>query len=115
MFAFKCLHCLAPSYFSDLLDLHSLRLLIRLGKAKAQVAFGATAPNVWNKLAINIRQAPSIPILKSCLKMQLFSLACGFVCFCMFPVHTINVKWCVTELLCAMCFINKVDYIGVSK
>ena len=83
---YKSIHNLAPSYLSDLLNLHipsrSLRSStdpssltiprpLRLKTIESR-AFSVAGPSSWNELPPSIRQAPSLSSFKSKLKTHLF-------------------------------------------
>ena len=82
--AFKCIHNLAPSYLSDLLEIYapsrSLRsaslCLLKPFKTKFKTlgdkCFSFTAPKVWNDLPVSLRQETSLDVFKSKLKTHYF-------------------------------------------
>lgn len=87
LFTFKALNGLAPSYLSSLLhpcvSSRALRFADRslLAVSKTQLkqrgdrAFAVVAPKLWNKLPLQIRLEPTMPVFKSHLKTHLFSQA----------------------------------------
>ncbi|XP_061735347.1 discoidin, CUB and LCCL domain-containing protein 2 isoform X1 [Nerophis ophidion] len=87
LFAFKCLNNLAPTYLSDLLQPYcptrSLRsadqLLLTVPdtrlKLRGDRTFAAAAPKLWNDRPLSVRQASSLPVFKSLLKIYFYSLA----------------------------------------
>lgn len=87
LFAYKSLNGLAPTYLSDLIQLHvpsrSLRsadhmLLtfprVRL-KHRGDRAFAVAAPKLWNSLPLSVRMAPNLSAFKTSLKTYFYSLA----------------------------------------
>uniref|UniRef100_A0A3P9MDY7 Reverse transcriptase domain-containing protein n=1 Tax=Oryzias latipes TaxID=8090 RepID=A0A3P9MDY7_ORYLA len=91
LYTFKALHCLAPSYLSNLLHINtpsrSLRSSssLQLSVPPARMvtmgsrAFSRSAPQLWNSLPPDLRNTDSFLIFKSRLKTYLFKLA--------FPEH----------------------------
>jgi len=43
-------------------------------KLRGDRAFAAAAPKLWNELPLNVRQASSLPVLKSLLKTHFYSI-----------------------------------------
>ncbi len=84
---FKSINNRAPSYLSDLLvrhvpsrslrssDLALLTVPRTRSKYKGDRAFVVIGPNLWNKLPLAIRMAPTLTIFRSKLKNNLLSLA----------------------------------------
>jgi hypothetical protein len=87
VFAFRCLHGLAPQYLSDLLPTHvaprSLRsassIQLNIPKVKCRYiggrAFSVGAPQLWNKLPVSVRNCGDILKFKRELKTLLFAEA----------------------------------------
>ena len=85
--AFKCVHNLAPSYLSDLVEIYvpsralrsSSLCLLRPFRTKfktlGEKSFSFTAPKVWNDLPVSLRQETSLDVFKSKLKTHYFSKA----------------------------------------
>ncbi len=85
-FVFKSLNGVAPKYLSDLIKpyapLRALRsadhLLLAVPRAKLKSrgdrAFAVAAPKLWNSLPLYIRQAQTLVVFKSSLKMYFYSL-----------------------------------------
>ncbi len=82
---YNCVNKVAPSYLQDLLfpyrpgreGLRSSQdttcLVVPFSKRVISVgAFSVIGPSLWNKLPINIRQAPSARLFKKLLKTYLF-------------------------------------------
>ena len=83
---YKSLNGLGPSYIADLLPHYEPARLLRsagsgllvVPKIKSKdgrAAFGHYAPNIWNKLPVDLRFAPTLAVFKSGLKTLLFSAA----------------------------------------
>ena len=84
---FKCLNDLAPSYLSELIEIYtpsrslissSLNLLkpkVTHFKTLGDKSFSFTAPLVWNKLPLYLRNEKSINIFKKNLKTFYFTEA----------------------------------------
>ena len=82
---YKCLHNQAPTYLSDMIELHSpprdLRSAHNLSlkvpttrlKTYGDRAFSRAAPDLWNALPIHIKGAYSLDCFKSELKTYLFN------------------------------------------
>ena len=86
LLTYKALNGLAPGYLSDLLVHYSQgrslrpRELIQLVEPRTQRGYGercfsVAAPKVWNKLPIELRNAPSVQSFKCQLKSHLFCKA----------------------------------------
>ena len=87
LLTFKALHELAPEYLRELIQLYqpprSLRSqnchLLTVPSSKLRSfggrAFSNSAPELWNKLPMDIRTANSLPSFKSKLKTHYFKLA----------------------------------------
>jgi hypothetical protein len=89
LLTFKCLHCLAPKYLSDLVSVitptrYNLRrhkgILLCPASAKCKItlgdrAFQSAAPKLWNELPIDLRQETALLKFKTLLKTHLFKLA----------------------------------------
>ena len=86
LLVFKCLNNLAPSYLDELLHpkstLSSLRIfhdkfLLEQPKLyknnQKNRCFSQSAPDIWNKLPLLIRQTNSLSLFKKNLKTHLFS------------------------------------------
>ena len=85
--AFKCIHNLAPSYLSDLVEIYSPNRSLRSSslcllkpiKTKfrklGDKSFSFTAPKVWNVLPVSLRQEESLSVFKSKLKTYYFKKA----------------------------------------
>ncbi len=80
---FKSITNHAPSYLADLLVRHlpsrSLRSLLTMPRTRCQYkgdrVFAVIGPNLWNKLPLAIRIAPTLAIFRSKLKNNLLSVA----------------------------------------
>ena len=86
LLTFKCIYGLAPTYLSDLISiksnsLYNLRstgkLLLDHPKGKMLTtlgarSFSAAAPELWNGLPMELRQATSLDSFKSRLKTYFF-------------------------------------------
>ena len=82
---YKCLHNLAPTYLSDMIELHtpprdlrsanSLNLKVPLTRLKTygDRAFSRAAPDLWNSLPLDIKCASSLATFKLELKTYLFN------------------------------------------
>ena len=88
LLTFKCLNDLAPSYLSSTLQSYtpprSLRsssgLLLRehsTFKKYGERAFYNCAPNLWNKLPLELKQCNTVDTFKGHLKTYLFEAAYG--------------------------------------
>ena len=87
LLTYKALNGLAPAYMCELLIPYSQKRTLRstenhlLTPPRCQLeyfgkrSFAAAAPALWNNLPLNIKQAPSVDIFKSCIKTHLFQLA----------------------------------------
>ena len=84
LLTFKCRNGCAPKYLSDLVTNYvprrSLRssdsMLLTVNRLRTETArrsFSAAAPEVWNKLPIELRQTISFSLFKSKLKTFLFN------------------------------------------
>ena len=87
LFAYKCLNDLAPSYLIELVtSYHQERYSTRRNsqqclnkpplfklKSYGERSFTFAAPTEWNKLPLEIKNAPSLPNFKSQLKTHLFN------------------------------------------
>ena len=87
LFTYKILNRQAPNYLSDLISLRSStssrslrsssKLQLTLGPrthtSYGDRAFSVTAPNLWNKLPVNIRNANSLNQFKTLVKTHLFN------------------------------------------
>ena len=79
VYVYKCRHALAPEYLSELVLPSTVTYatrssldtsLLHIPKTKTAAgdsAFHAAAPQLWNKLLRNIREAPTIHVFKSLL------------------------------------------------
>ena len=85
---YKCLNNEAPIYLSNFLNIYTpnrdlrssldqSKLIVQKANYKyfGERAFNFIAPNIWNNLPINIREAPSVSAFKSRLKFHFFSNA----------------------------------------
>lgn len=84
---FKSINNRAPAYLADLLvrhvpsrslrssDLALLTVPRTRSKYKGDRAFAVIGPNLWNKLPLVIRRAPTLTMFRSKLKNYLLSLA----------------------------------------
>ena len=85
---FKALNALTPPYIVDLLDLSSTsrsrpslrsdsQLKLNTPRTslvtKGDRAFSVSAPNLWNKLPLNIKASPTLETFKARLKTHLFN------------------------------------------
>lgn len=88
VYAYKCLNGLAPSYLSELLEVHKPSRSLRSAekgivlsvprtkyKQRGDRAFAVVAPKLWNTLPLYIRSAPTIGSFKSLLKIHLFHMS----------------------------------------
>ncbi len=87
MFAYKSLNGLAPTYLSDLIQLHipsrSLRsadlMLLAVPRVKLKHrgdrAFAVAASKLWNALPVSVRMAPTLSAFKTSLKTHFYVLA----------------------------------------
>ncbi len=87
LFAFKSLNGLAPTFLSDLLQPHGSARSFRSAdqllmvvprsrlKHRGDCAFAVVAPKLWNKLPLHVRLPPTLPVFKTRLKTQFYSLA----------------------------------------
>ena len=84
LLTFKCLHGLAPTYFSALLSPYcptrSLRssnqLLLNQPTSRTKIgerSFSCAAPRAWIQLPLAVRQCTSVNQFKVALKMHLFT------------------------------------------
>ena len=84
---YKCIHRLAPNYLSSILTTrtrdnrlcqkqvcHELKTH-SCAKVVGKQAFGTRAPELWNKLSLNIRTIPTLQSFKQTLKTHLFQSA----------------------------------------
>ncbi|GFR94403.1 reverse transcriptase-like protein [Elysia marginata] len=82
---FKCIHKQAPSYLSDLLEIHQPRKCLRSSKATKMLkvprenlktcderSFTYIGPVAWNKIPMSVRQSPTLEIFEKRLKTFLF-------------------------------------------
>ena len=88
-FVYKCLHHSSPAYFPALITQYQPRRTLRSSSDKSLLAskpsskrignyaFSHTAPELWNKLPINIRNACSVSTFKSLLKTHYFKEVYG--------------------------------------
>ena len=90
VYVYKCIHGLAPPYLTSLLRLHyparpglrsasdTTRLFqhntIRSLQTASNQSFSIAAPQIWNSLAISIRNSPSLDTFKKALKHKLFPI-----------------------------------------
>ena len=83
-FVYKCIHDLASSYLSDLIDLQHGKQLrsanqIKLPVAKvrtsivARSSFSVRGPKVWNELPLDVKTCETLDTFKRKLKMYLFT------------------------------------------
>ena len=84
LLVFKCLHNLAPTYLSGLVELNASFYATRSSKGLllkvpfttrssfADRSFMVAGPKLWNALPIHIRQSSSINTFKDALKTYLF-------------------------------------------
>ena len=85
LLCFKCVHKMAPSYLSHLLEFHvpgrvlrSSSDVLRFTQPKVNLkeygerCFKYNGPKVWNELPLNVRSAPTLSSFKSLLKHHLF-------------------------------------------
>ena len=82
---YKCIHRLAPNYLSSILTTRDNRLRQKqvchelnthsCAKVVGKQAFGTRAPELWNKLPLNIRTIPTLQSFKQTLKTYLFQSA----------------------------------------
>jgi hypothetical protein len=82
---YKCLHNLAPSYLSDLIEPYcpsrtlrsSDQLLLKVPKTRLKSygdrSFSKASPTLWNALPCNIRSCDTLDNFKSTLKTHLFN------------------------------------------
>ena len=89
LLTYKCLHGMAPSYLSDLIEEYqparSLRSsskgLLKEKKARTKThgerAFSFSAPRLWNKLPSDVRMKDTLDAFKSALKTYYFRIAYG--------------------------------------
>ena len=81
---YKCIHDLAPSYLSDLIDLQHGRQLwsadqMKLPFAKVRTSivtrssFSVRGPKVWNELPLDVKNCETLDTFKKKLKMYLFT------------------------------------------
>ena len=74
---FKCLHDLAPSYLSELINIrreYDLSLIVpRCASRVGDRAFSVSGPRLWNALPVEIRQLSTLGKFKSQLKHLFFS------------------------------------------
>ena len=74
---FKCLHDLAPSYLSELINIrreYDLSLIVpRCASRVGDRAFSVSGPRLWNALPVEIRQLSTLDKFKSQLKHLFFS------------------------------------------
>ena len=87
LFTYKILHDEAPSYLSDLINVHeplrttrsssTIKLFEPSYKQEhyGERAFSVAAPKLWNELPEILRQAPNLSLFKSQLKTHLFRKA----------------------------------------
>ena len=86
LYVYKSLHGAAPAYLRDLLthktrdprlrQVHRLQLTVPPAtRVVGKHAFGNSAPALWNKLPLPLREAPSVASFKRQLKTHLFVLA----------------------------------------
>ena len=84
LLTYRCLHGMAPQYLQDLItpytprrELHSIDknlLTVPVSRLKTygDRSFAVAAPKAWNKLPIEVRNAPSLQVFKQRLKTHLF-------------------------------------------
>ena len=84
---YKCIHRLAPNYLSSILTTRTRDNRLRqkqvchelnthsCAKVVGKQAFGTRAPELWNKLPLNIRTIPTLQSFKQTLKTHLFQSA----------------------------------------
>ena len=129
VYVYKCIHGLAPPYLTSLLRLHcparpglrsasdTTRLFqhntIRSLQTASNQAFSIAAPQIWNSLAISIRNSPSLDTFKKALKLKLFPIECVFVhiflllswCFSWFLYRCVSTalrSWCRSAVIYQM-------------
>ena len=86
LLVYKCLNTLAPEYLTELLNLKNTLPSLRIYKDKFLLeqpklhlsnqknrSFSQSAPYIWNKLPLNIRESETLSIFKNKLKTYLFS------------------------------------------
>ena len=83
---YKCIHRLAPNYLSSILTTRTRDNRLRqkqvchelnthsCAKVVGKQAFGTRAPELWNKLPLNIRTIPTLQFFKQTLKTHLLIL-----------------------------------------
>ena len=83
---YKCIHRLAPNYLSSILTTRTRDNRLRqkqvchelnthsCAKVVGKQAFGTRAPELWNKLPLNIRTIPTLQSFKQTLKTHLLIL-----------------------------------------
>ena len=84
---YKCIHRLAPNYLSSILTTRTRDNQLRqkqvchelntysCAKVVGKQAFGTRAPELWNKLPLNIRTIPTLQSFTQALKTHLFQSA----------------------------------------
>ena len=84
---YKCIHRLAPNYLPSILTTRTRDNRLRqkqvchelnthsCAKVVGKQAFGTRAPELWNKLPLNIRTIPTLQSFKQTLKTHLFQSA----------------------------------------
>ena len=84
---FKCLHGLAPSYLSEIIEEYHATRTLRSSSQKllkkkvvkfeklGKKSFAFSAPEVWNSLPFYLRNEPSLEVFKKNLKTLYFEQA----------------------------------------
>ena len=84
LLVYKCLHNMAPSYLSDVIESRTttystrssvgllLKIPFTIHKSFADRSFSVAGPKLWNSLPINIRQEKNLNSFKKALKTYLF-------------------------------------------
>ena len=84
LFTFKCIHDLAPTYLTELINVRTIGRTLRSTesvlldvprsntKTFGERAFASAAPRLWNSLPVSLRSIDSLSLFKQSLKTHLF-------------------------------------------